>query len=424
MRTTIRFLTISPLALGLGLAVSCTEESDDDGNNDNGGTGGEVSLETGGTSNDGGGGATGTGGESTDICDTSDFASLAGCGWTTSTARLKTPALLFVIDKSGSMSDEIEGPDSGSPAKWTGLYTALEDALGTVDPDMGLGLIMYPHNVQNPIPDSCNDIAVCCEVPEGDAAVLVDMTPGETGARQVLGALEAVAPAGGTPTAVALERAKEYYLNGAGANWEGEKYVLLATDGGPNCNTAISCNAETCTTNIEGRCLEGNCCENAGDRCVDDRAVLTQIQALDAAGVQTFVVGIPGTEVYASFLNEFALAGGVPNPDGGTSYYAVEAAAGVEGLTQVFRDISTQLVKSCDIELAEKPVNPEQVNVAIDCELIPETGLDADGNDVLNWEIDYESTPGMLHLLGDTCERVQTEGAKQVDVVMGCPKIT
>jgi hypothetical protein len=290
---------------------------------------------------------------------------------------------------------------------------------------MGLGLVMYPHNVDNPIPSTCNDVAVCCEVPETGSAVVVPMTAGEPGARSVLGALEAAAPAGGTPTAVALERAKEYYLDGAGANWEGEKYVLLATDGGPNCNSAISCNAETCTTNIEGNCPEGNCCENAGDRCVDDAAVLNEIMALDGAGVKTFVVGIPGTEVYASFLNDFALAGGVPNPNGGgTSYYAVEAAAGVEGLTQVFRDISTQLVKSCDIELAEKPANPEQVNVAIDCDLVPETSLDADGNEVLNWEIDYDSTPGMLHLLGDTCERIQTEGAKQVDVVMGCPTIT
>ena len=420
MRTTTRILTCIPFAIGLVLAVACSEESssgDDDDNN--AGTGG-IALGTGGSGEaSNGGDVSGTGGEEAiEICDNSDFEALGDCGWTTSGAKIKTPNLLFVIDKSGSMDDPIDPDDSSSPDKWTGLIEALSAALETVDPDFGIGLIMYPHDLDNPIPLSCNDVSVCCTVPEGESAVVVEMTKGEPGVRAVTGALDAAGPGGGTPTAEALQRAREYYLEGDGADLPGEKYVVLATDGGPNCNTGISCNAETCTTNIQGSCGTGNCCANAPESCVDDAAVLSQIQALDAAGIKTFVVGIPGTEAYSDFLDDFARAGGAPVDGADTDYYAVESSAGVDGLTQVFRDISTQLVTSCEIPLVKDPEDPEAVNVAIDCLLVPQ---ETDGE--LNWEIDYDTTPGTLHLLGETCDRVQNEGAKQVDVVMGCPGI-
>ena len=85
--------------------------------------------------------------------------------------------------------------------------------------------------------------------------------------------------------------------------------------------------------------------------CLDDASVVAQIEALYAeAGIPTFVIGIPGTEVYASYLDTFAVAGGATDPDG--SYYAVEATGGVEALAQTFTDITTHLVRGCEIELA------------------------------------------------------------------------
>jgi hypothetical protein len=51
--------------------------------------------------------------------------------------------------------------------------------------------------------------------------------------------------------------------------------------------------------------------------------------------VPTFVIGIPGTERYADYLNAFATAGGVPNPSTLPDYYAVSAEGGVDGLTRI-----------------------------------------------------------------------------------------
>src|SRR5437868_2299358 len=66
--------------------------------------------------------------------------------------------------------------------------------------------------------------------------------------------------AGGTPTAHALQLASEYFTTGSGKNLAGDKYVLLATDGGPNGN-ALTCDAMTCTTNLDVGKFTTNYCD-------------------------------------------------------------------------------------------------------------------------------------------------------------------
>src|SRR5690606_14762035 len=100
------------------------------------------------------------------------------------------------------------------------------------------------------------------------------------------------------------------FTRGEGRNLKGDRFVLLATDGGPNCGPDNTCDADACTPNLDGQCPagEGNCCEGEGLYCLDDAAVIEKIEALAEAGVATFVIGIPGTEQYASYLDDFAIA--------------------------------------------------------------------------------------------------------------------
>ena len=95
------------------------------------------------------------------------------------------------------------------------------------------------------------------------------------------------------------------------------------------------------------------------------------------------MVGIPGTEDYSLYLDDFAEAGGVPNPDQPPSYYAVSAQGGVEGLVSVFQNITERLVRSCEIQLERQAPAPGLVNVAVDCE--PVRPMEADGS---GWELD------------------------------------
>jgi hypothetical protein len=356
-----------------------------------------------------GGAASGPVGPSVGDC---DFSELVDCGVTSVQASYSAANVLLVIDKSGSMDDQ---PEGFSVSKWDALKTALEEALEEVAEEMSFGLILYPFDELEEIP--LNDCVNCCEVPDAAAAIRVEIGPGTEVASQVVEALNEVGPGGGTPTAKALEAALEYFEVGGGKDLEGDRYVLLATDGGPNCNLDLTCDADTCTSNLDGQCPSGNCCDGEAAACLDDAAVVAQIEALAELGVPTFVIGIPGTEQYAEYLDTFATAGTVPNPDG-PAYYAVSAEGGAEALTQTFIDITTHLVRSCEVELETLPPDRMRVNVAVDCEFVPE-----DEGDGAGWslhEAENPDEPNLLVLSGEICAQVENEGARRVDVIFGC----
>jgi hypothetical protein len=251
---------------------------------------------------------------------------------------------------------------------------------------------------------------------------------------QIIQKVQAQTPAGGTPTADALARAYDYFATGDGRTLDGTRWVLLATDGGPNCNQALSCTAERCTQNIDCKCGNGcgtttNCCEgNYGHICLDDAATTSAITKLAQIGVKTFVVGIPGSEAYANSLNTFALAGKMPNNGAnGEKYFPVSATSALDDLTKAFKSITTQLVTTCDIPLTATPqVRADQINVAIDCDLQPPVpaGIAPDAATASGFYIDYsyEPEPAHLKLVGASCNRVAA-GANQVDIIAGCQTI-
>lgn len=363
----------------------------------------------------GGSGAGGRGGrtEAPTASDCESFAELDQCGVTSVEATFSASNVLLVIDKSSSMDDQ---PSGFEVKKWEALKAALGPALRAAQDEMTFGLLLYPFGEQAEIPLDCFE--GCCEVPSEATAVQVGIEPGSGSASRVMHALDATAPGGGTPTAAALAAALAYFTTGAGKDLKGERFVLLATDGGPNCGSNdTKCSADHCTPNLDGACPadQGNCCDGEGEYCLDDAAVIEQLQALASAGVATFVIGIPGTESYAEYLNAFANAGGVPSPSGASSYYAVAAEGGVEGLTQTFFDITTHLVRSCEVDLGASVPDRKLVNVAVDCDIVP-------FEDGAGWNIGADS-PGKLVLAGDACERVQREGARRIDVVYGCQTV-
>ncbi|HET7544163.1 MAG TPA: vWA domain-containing protein [Polyangiaceae bacterium] len=386
-----------------------------------GGTGGMtpgVNLNVGKGGNAGNGGADEVAGaagqvEGPQVAGCERFVGLDECGVTSVEASFSAANVLLVIDKSSSMDDQPQGFEL---KKWAALKAALAPALEAVQDEMSFGLLLYPFNQQSEIPLDCFE--GCCQVPAAPEAVEVGIERGSDSASKVMAALDATAPGGGTPTAAALDAALFYFTNGPGKDLKGDRFVLLATDGGPNCGgSTTTCAADHCTPNLDGLCPadEGNCCRGEGSYCLDDAAVLQKIRALADASVPTFVIGIPGTESYAEYLDAFATAGGVPNPKKHPAYYAVSAEGGVDGLTRTFRDITTHLVRSCEVDLGSMAPDKQLVNVAVDCEIVPfEAGA--------GWDI-RDETPTTLTLAGDTCNRVKREGARRIDVVYGCPTV-
>jgi von Willebrand factor type A domain len=412
-----RVMGRAALALALGVMAGSGCHSSDSGSevaatagsSGSGGTDGGVGLNVGDDDASAGGQA---GAVSVGPGECSELAGLGKCGTTTVQAQYDTANILLVIDKSGSMTDQ---PDGFTINKWDALKKALDAALNNVVGEINFGLVLYPFAADHDIPLECDQD--CCDVGLGTAAVNVPIESGASGVTKILDAVNATAPGGGTPTAAALTSALQYFTTGDGAALKGQKFVLLATDGGPNCNIDNTCDDTHCTPNLDGQCptANGNCCAMKGQYCLDDAAVVTQIKALATAGVSTFVVGIPGTEKYSQYLDNFATSGGVPNPAAPPSYYAVSAKGGVQGLVDVFTSITTHLVRNCDVALENTPQNLDLVNVAVDCTIVPY----ANG---AGWAISGTDQK-TLELSGDACHKIQTDGARRVDVVYGCPTV-
>jgi hypothetical protein len=270
-----------------------------------------------------------------------------GCGGTSLMASQRPVNLLIVIDKSGSMSTT---PTDFTLNKWTALRLGLDAALDATQERLNFGLEVYPYDPDGDIPLDCA-ANVCCTMP-GDFsdAILVPPAPGVEAYPDITAALDAIGPGGGTPTATALELALEYFESSDGQMLEGRKVVLLATDGGPNCNADNACDAEHCTANIDQDIPpDTNMCSadlQGPMLCIDAERTVAAAEALAEAGVQTIVVGIPGTEAYTDVLDAVAIAGGAPNTSGETSYYAVSSQGGVDGLEGTLNRITTRLIQT------------------------------------------------------------------------------
>ncbi|HEU5073274.1 MAG TPA: vWA domain-containing protein [Polyangiaceae bacterium] len=423
--------------LGFCFAHGCStkEEDDDDDlptttgadtNTNSGGTGGTSSGAQSATSGGGSGGSGGTS-SSTDgevpigeACP--EHANLGTCGKGAESAKPKPVNMLIVLDKSGSMDHEANGVQ-----KWAAMKDALGLALEEVADNINFGLELYPTpELESDVidKDACGEAGNCCEMPS-NMVMNVPVQSGGDAVDLIVDKLNNTDPGGGTPTARALERALDYFTQGEGASLDGDKFVLLATDGGPNCNSDLQCGADLCTYNLDGMrdCssfADGNCCEassqaGGGDGCVDSYNVVDRINDLKDVGIETFVVGIPGTEAYSDFLDEFAEAGGRAVSGTDFSYYRVDDVA---DLTDVFREITVQLVTSCDLEIPES-TSTLPPKVVVDCEIIPrfQNGAGGASEQTTNWE--WEAGSETITLVGDACERV-SQGVDRIDVVVDC----
>jgi hypothetical protein len=394
-------LTLTALLTATAFTAACGDDGGDENTagagGDNGGSGGSSGSGTGNTGNIliNMGGDNGSAG---------DMGQGGGCGESPFEADPVLVDILLVIDKSLSMDALL-----GGSSRWDAMKTAINSAVSNSGESISYGLLLYPDNAT-------------CGVPAGpDVAIASDS------ATDIADALDAADPDGATPTASALAAALDYYTEGDGADLEGLKYVLLATDGGPNCNQdGDTCGIAQCTFNIEEAFNPGvyeacntetNCCDGDETQCLDDADTVAAIAALEAAGVTTIVVGIPGTEAYASLLDDMAEAGGSPNPDAPPSYYAVEDGdAG--GLSEVLESITMNLIRDCEFQLASDPPDPDEINVKVDGETVP---YDEEGME--GWTWDESTDPDTVVLVGDACTQVKEQGAESVEVTFGCPTI-
>jgi hypothetical protein len=286
-----------------------------------------------------------------------------------------TPDLLIIQDKSGSMSDDANDmPLSGNKnpsSKWMQMVTALEQVIGG-NLTIHWGLMMFSNDNQ-------------CGAPTAP-----DVIPMASTGAAIKTALDAAAPGGLTPTTAAINNAVAWYQAGKGPDGNGTpQYLLVATDGEPNC---------------AGGQFGG----------ADDAAAIQAVTNAANLGYHTFVVGIGGNTGADSTLSSMATAGLEPNmTPGQKSYYSVSST---QDLVNVLTKIAGQLV-SCSYQLQMPPSDPSLVTIDGNGNPIPK-----DPNHMNGW--DFGPGNMSINFYGSACQQLQMGVITQIDAVYGCPPVS
>ena len=299
----------------------------------------------------------------------------ANCGSQTNSTTKQPANVLLVLDRSGSMADDIaedckclNAGNSGSrncedqsacTDRWSTVSSAINTTVSST-PDIKWGLKLYTT-------PSASDRDVCAVNNQ------VEVPVGADSANAINQAIEGTGPNNYTPTAQAIKAAVAYLKT---LNDQSNKVILLATDGKPNCPS--------------------------GGRSADDNVdgTLAEITAAKDAGFLVYVIGI-GPSV--GNLNNFAEAGG-------TGQYF--PATSPQDLADALAKISS-VVASCTFTLASLPKEADLTNVGVylDKNLVKQ---DADNG----WSFGANSQTIVLN--GEICDKVKSGEATTVQVVFGC----
>jgi len=307
------------------------------------------------------------------------------------------PTMYFVLDRSGSMKN---------PDKWNQVRVVVGTIMRGLGPRSNFGAMMFPSEA-----GSCAPGFEFMSVREGDPPSSGVDGPATT----FLLTKTRVTPEGGTPTAATLQLARQNLLS-----VRGQRFIILATDGAPNCNPSAGCNFDQCQPNIENyqNCPKGgpfNCCappDGYRENCNDGPATITELALLKQAGIPTYVVGLPGASPYAQLLDQMAVAGGTANTNSsGPKYFAVDAAT-ESVMLATLRKIAAQITGTCVYDLREAPADPSLVNVYMDDVVLPFEPANG-------WKIDGKT----VTLVGAACDRVKNGDVLSVRIIAGCPRI-
>jgi hypothetical protein len=298
----------------------------------------------------------------------------ANCGASVSDMSQQPADVLLVLDRSTSMSwdmarDNEECLPSATTCqqRWSTVTQTLDQILASSSLKIRWGLKLFA----TPLSAGTAGSSENCAVSPG-----VEVEVGAETAPRIQNAILATGPLGYTPTLLGLQYATQY-LNDLGSPYK--RYILLATDGEPNCDGA----SETTSG------------------AVQVNHVIAQIDTAVEAGITVYVIGVgPGTNLRN--LDKFAVAGGTEHYYPATSATELNAA-----LTSIVGQVS-----SCTYALTTPPPDLDNIAVYLDKQIVPR----GDSN---GWLLGQDSRSVVF--VGSSCEGIKAEKYKQVQVYYGCP---
>lgn len=286
-----------------------------------------------------------------------------------------TPEVMLVLDRSGSMSTSL-----GSASRWSTLVNALEVALPPINDSMELGLSVFP---------AASTSGQECGVDEVPV-----LWPATGQVSTLLSKIRSTTLVGGTPTALAVDAAASALTS------EKPRAMVLATDGLPNCNTAL--NPGSCA------CPSGTACA-VSSRCIDDARTLERLSAHAEEGIPTWIIGI-GTDVMSTnLLDAMAIAGGRPS----TGAHRYAAATSPAELQAAFVAIREEL-SACVFTAPSVPDSTGTLQLTLDGVIVPQ---DASGTSGWTWSAQAR---GELVLRGAWCQKAIDAASPAVRISVTC----
>ncbi len=380
-------------SLALMLVAGCSANGGSSSSRGGGGVGGG-----------GVGGAGGSGGLVLDAggSDSSTYDPDAACQEIGSEGQPVPAALLLLLDYSWSMClapnvlSSITCAADPAKSRWGVLATALEGAIPLLPTDAYTALAYYPSDL----------VTGSCVTPASPQVPIALNDGAHQGA--LVGALPPVlgdnSPVLQTPTAGALAGAYAYLKSASGTSIPAEaaRFVVLVTDGNPNCGGS----AATVT------------------------AAVTQAFG---EGTRTFVVGIPGASSFNVGMSQAAAAGGTGKAGcqpGGPNYChfdltkAADPAALAASLADALATIKGQAA-SCDYQIPDDPsgtFDRNRVNVRY-------THGDGTVDDLeydaactgTGWRYDDPNAPKRILMCPGTCAVISADTGPAVKILFGCP---
>lgn len=389
-----------------GIAACSNDSNEGDGNGDGNGasTGAGGSTSGSGSGGSGVGAMPGMGGSGFDIGDGANTGGSAGmdseddaCATSSASAEPSPAVLQFIVDTSGSMRWDARGRDNPAPgeSKWEITRAALAKAAPQLPASTALGMSFYP-NTEEDVPCFRADIALPI-APLGE--------PGSAQRQQIPQVMEGIRPLGGTPTHSAYRFGLQQL---AASTLPGNKFLILITDGVP-------------TFTVE--------CRGNGYEEVESQPLVEEAKLAFEQGIQTFVIGSPGSEEARDALSRLASAGGTAAEncsDAGPNYCHFDMTTEDDlaaALSGALESIIGQVL-SCEYPVPSPPrgesLDPNRVNVqftsgAGEVETILKN---PNGECTTGWQ--YSESGDQIVLCGETCERVKQDTSGKVEVLFGC----
>ena len=317
------------------------------------------------------------------------------CGGTAMSLTRRRVTAVLVIDRSGSMQQA--GTD-GTP-KWTALLSTLRTVLPRIETQVSLGMMSFP---DAPPADA--------GMPRGDSCGVsthLAIEPARLTAVPILNDLGLTSPNGNTPTYEALRVVERYFR--AAPDQDSERYVILATDGAPNCiPLPPGCRCMGGTSMMCGPPMQFST-----NGCLDADRTVGMIQVLRGEGVGTYVLGLNGVESEGAVLDAMADAGGHARA-ASPRYYS---AASSDDLAREFATVTTSILE-CRFALDGPPPDPSLVDVRLDGTRLV---FDVQRSDGWNWTDD---THREIRFYGRTCDLVRdSNGGSRLIAAFGCPAL-